>query len=101
METINLRELRRRLPRGSIVRIAKAMEISAKVVSEVLNKGWHIKLRNRVCYIALSILEESRIKPDVIKHAQELGLTSHYFVYPVIPVRKKKLSGGKMKSHVA
>lgn len=88
MATINLRELRRRLPHGSIVRIADATGISAKVVSEVFNFGWHVQLRGRVCDAALSILDESKIEPDVIKHAQELGVASAHSIY--VPQRSRK-----------
>jgi len=88
MATINLRELRRRLPHGSIVRIAEATGISAKVIGEVLNKGWHVELRGRVCDAALSILDESKIEPDVIKHAQELGVASAHSIY--VPQRSRR-----------
>jgi hypothetical protein len=90
MATINLRELRRRLPYGSIVRIADATGISAKVVSEVLNNGWHVQLRGRVCDAALSILDETKIDPDVIKHAEELGVASAHSIYVPARSRKKK-----------
>jgi len=89
MATINLRELRRRLPHGSIVRIAEATGISAKVVSEVLNNGWHVQLRGRVCDAALSILDESKIGTDVVKHAQEHGVVSAHSVF--VPAKKRPI----------
>lgn len=89
MATINLRELRRRLPHGSIVRIAEATGISAKVVSEVLNNGWHVQLRGQVCDAALSILDESKIDTDVVKHAQEHGVVSAHSVF--VPAKKRPI----------
>jgi len=91
MSTINLRELRRRLPHGSLARIAEATGISARFVSEVFNFGWHVNLRGRVCDAALSILDETKIDSDVIKHAEELGVASTHSIYvPPKSPRKRK-----------
>jgi len=90
MPSINLLKLRRSLPHGSMVRIAEATGLSAKVVGEVLNYGWHIHLRSQVCDAALSILDETNVSSDVIEHAKEHGLVSAHSTY--VPARKKKKS---------
>lgn len=90
MPSINLLKLRRSLPHGSMVRIAEATSLSAKVVGEVLNYGWHIHLRNQVCDAALSILDETNVSSDVIEHAKEHGLVSAHSIHVPGMNRKKK-----------
>jgi hypothetical protein len=92
MTTINLRELKRRLPYGSIARIAEATGISQHTVSMVLNNGWYPQYRGQVCDAALSLLDETKIAPDVLQHAQELGVASAHSIFvPARSVKKKEI----------
>lgn len=90
MATINLLKLKQALPYGSLARIAKATGLSPKIVSEVFNNGWHYQHRAAVCDAALSILDEQKTDPDIMKHAEEHGMVSPHSIY--VPQRKKKRS---------
>jgi len=90
MASINLRELRRRLPHGSLARIAVVVGISPEAVGQVLNKGWYPQYRAQVCDAALSILDESKIGSDIMEHAKEHELVSAHSIF--VPAKKKKRS---------
>ena len=91
MATYNLREIKRRLPRGSFIRIAEATGVPSSAVGRVLNYGWYPQYHNKVVEAALSILDESRNDPDVMKHAKELGVVSAHSIFVPTRSRKKKI----------
>jgi len=91
MSALNTKEIRNRLPYGSIARIAKELEIEPRIVSEVLNKGWHSDVKNAVLDSAMSILEEEHSgQADLIERAEEINLSKVAFNVPAKYKRKKK-----------
>ena len=75
MKSVDLRSLRAKLPKGSIVRIADAMGVEARVVSAVLNKGWYPERHNEVLKYGLGIIRDMYPDDDLLREAEELGVT--------------------------
>jgi hypothetical protein len=90
MTTVNLVEVRRRLPHGSLSRIADTVGVSVRIVGDVFKYGWYPQYHNQVVEAALSIIDETIIDPDVVKHAQELNLTSPHSIFVPKKGKKKK-----------
>jgi len=88
MATVNLSKLRSLLPYGSLVRISETTGLSTRVLSDIFTKGWYRQYHSRVIEAALSILDETIIDPDVLKHAEELNLTTAHSVF--VPIKRKK-----------
>ena len=90
---LNYKEIRARLRHGDIKRISKSLDIEQRVVSEVLNKGWHPRVKNAVLDEAMKILEEEyHGESDLIGRAEEIELSGSSFSVPDNYRKKKKSS---------
>lgn len=88
---INTKEIRKRLPHGSIARIAEELEIEPRVVSEVLNRGWHPDVKNAVLDSAVKILEEEHNgQLNILERTEEIDLDNDNFSVPPRYQKKKK-----------
>jgi len=93
MTSVDLREIRRRLPYGSLARIAETVGIRPEAISNVFNYGWYPQYHSRIVEAALSILNESNIDPNVLDQAKEMGLTKAHSVFVPKKPKKKKNPG--------
>ncbi len=91
MTSIDFRKIKTLLPWGSIIRISAETGISPQIVSSVFIKGWYPQYHGKIVASALSILDESNIDPDILKHAEELKLTTVHpiFVSPALKTGKR------------
>ena len=89
---LNYKEIRGRLRHGDIKRIANSLDIDQRVVSEVLNKGWHPSVKNAVLDEAIKILEEEyEGESDLAERAANLELSSSAFSVPDRYKKKKNI----------
>lgn len=80
---LNYKEIRSRLRHGDIKRIADSLDIDQRIVSEVLNKGWHPSVKNAVLDEAMNILEEEyHGEADLVERAEEIELSGKPFSVP-------------------
>ncbi|GAI75883.1 unnamed protein product, partial [marine sediment metagenome] len=61
----------------------------------VFNLGWYPQHHSRIADVALSILEESSIDPNVLKKAKGMGLSTAHSVFNPKKLRKKEASSPK------
>jgi len=88
---LNYREIRSRLRHGDIKRIADSLDIEQRVVSEVLNRGWHPRVRNSVYNEALKLLEdEFHGESELIERAEEINLGGIDYSVPENYKRKSR-----------
>jgi hypothetical protein len=92
MTSVDLKKIRSQLPYGSLNRIADTVGIAPGTVSLVFSYGWYPQYHSRIVDAALSIIDESIIDSDVLKHAEELGMTSSHSVFVPRKPRKSKTS---------
>jgi hypothetical protein len=99
IKTVNLKEIRARLPHGSLTRISEKVGVSPKMVSEVFEHGWHPGCKNEVITTALELIEEAAQGTEVATaKASEMGFMTHNLL--AMPLRKKKkieIHGRKQK----
>lgn len=85
-----MREVRKHLPMGSIVKIAEKLNLSQGAVSQVF-RGRYPKYKNAVLEIALEIIRaKQESEKNVIEKAEKLELTTSEFAVPY--QRKKKVA---------
>jgi len=88
MKTVNLREVRVRLPFGSLVKISEKLGLSLTVVSGVF-RGKYPGYKNSVLEIALEMINaKQESEKDIIEKAEKLGVANGEFSIPY--QRKKK-----------
>jgi predicted transcriptional regulator len=89
MKVADLREVRKHLPLGSIVKIAEKLNISQGAVSQVF-RGRYPRYKNVVLEIALEIIETvQESEKGVTEKANRLGLTTSEFSVPYQHKKKK------------
>ena len=87
MKDVNLKSVRAKLPRGSIVRIAEAMDVSPAIVSHVLNDNWYPQYHNEVLRQSIAIIRDLYPDDGLLQEAEELGISGgSVFSHP----RKKR-----------
>lgn len=96
MTNISLIDIRRKLPHGAIVRIAERCGVDARIISEVLNRGWHPKLRNKVINYSLDEIESMYPDEKVVERLKIVELDKEDVF--AIPQRKVKKAGKKSNS---
>ena len=85
MKTVDFKLIRRQLPHGSIVKIAEQLDLSPRIVSNVLNNGWYTEYRASVLAAAMSIIKSIEGGEELMEQAEELDFISDG---PVILPRK-------------
>jgi len=88
METVDLQEVRKHLPMGSIVKIAAKVNLSPAAVSQVF-RGRFPRYKNAVLEVALEIIRaKQESEKNVVEKAKQLGFITSEFAVPY--QRKKK-----------
>lgn len=88
---LNAKEIRSRLRHGDVKRIADALDVDQRIVSEVFHKGWHPTLKNAVLNEALKIIEEEyQGQAELIERAEELDLRGASFSVPTKYKKSKR-----------
>ena len=95
MRVVDLREVRKHLPMGSIVKIAEKLNLSQGAVSQVF-RGRYPKYKNAVLEIALEIIRaRQESEKSVVDKAEKLELTTSEFAVPY-QRKKKKIQDHKV-----
>jgi len=81
MKSPNLREIRDKLPHGSIKLIAEKLGLPIMTVSNFFNKGWYPQHTNRILNEAVAIIQDSYPDEDLMENINELGLTGGSSVF--------------------
>ena len=96
---VNLREIRRRLPHGSLAVIAKELNINPKKVYEVINSGRSSAgCRDAVLSMAIDIIDgKKKGSENLIAKAEKSGLaTDGTFTMPYQKKKKPPQKRGKL-----
>lgn len=75
MDLPNVQLVRSELPHGSIKKIAEAVGIPLKTVSEFFSNGWHQQYSNAILTEAMTILREKYPDEELLEEYKELGLS--------------------------
>jgi hypothetical protein len=83
MDLPNVQLVRSELPHGSIKKIAEAIGIPLKTVSEFFTNGWHQQYSNAILTEAMTIIREKYPDEELLSEYKELGLSrGHSYAKP-------------------
>lgn len=85
--------MRRRLPYGSIAKIADRENLSPRIVTEVLMMGWHKHLRNQVVAAAMDLISSEHPDSELLKRADSMKLSTDNYYSAPYPIKKKGKKG--------